>query len=154
MPDNINLKRYNEMNSPLKDNDSFLRKKFSARYRKFIKEHEEEYKKENEIMCAAFEKYENCEISLEELQIIKKKYDVLSKYPIQKIYIMLPIKIESWICCGFKRYNRKQKRWEHSDKVHLYSKLVRYKTWEDVNITWWDKIRFYLITGYKFQEEG
>ena len=128
--------------------------RFRARYHKFLKGHEEEYKKENEIIYDAYEKYNNCEIFLEELKLIKKKYDVLSKYPIQKFYIMLPIKIESWICCGFRRYNKKQKRWEHSDKVHLYSKLNRYKTWEDVNITWWDKIRFYLITGYKFQEEG
>ena len=152
MEDNINLKRYQETISALKDKDSFLSKRFSTRYKKFLKEHEEEYKKENDIMCAAFEKYENGEISLEELQIIKKKYDVLSKYPIQKFYIMLPIKIESWLCCGFKRYNRKQKRWEYSDKVHLYSKLIRYKTWENVNITLWDKVRFYLLTGYKFVE--
>lgn len=149
MTDNINLKRYYETNSPLKDCHSFFRKKFHTRYIKFLREHEEEYRKENEIIYVAREKYNNCEISLDDLELIKKKHDVLSKYPIAKFYIMLPIKIESWICCGFKRYNRKQKRWEHSNKVHLLSKLI-----DNTNFTWWDKIRFYLFTGYRFEEGG
>lgn len=36
----------------------------------------------------------------------------------------------------------------------MLSKLCRYETWDDVKITWWDKIRFWLITGYKFEKDG
>lgn len=51
-------------------------------------------------------------------------------------------------------YNPETKAWELDDNVHMLSKLCRHKTWDDVKITWRDKIRFWLITGYKFEKEG
>ena len=65
---------------------------------------------------------------------------------------MLPEEIHTWLCCGWKIYDKELKSWEINDKAHMLSKLCRYETWDDVKITWWDKIRFWLITGYRFVE--
>lgn len=79
-----------------------------------------------------------------------------SKYPKNKLgnlLFRLSVKFRSWLICGFLYVGDKRvvggKTW--NDNYHLLSKLCRYETWKDVKITWWDKIRFKIVTGYKFE---
>jgi hypothetical protein len=81
------------------------------------------------------------------------------KFPKGKVgtrLFRLNVKFRSWLICGFhyiKNENVKGGRtW--NDNYHLLSKLYRYESWNNVKITWWDKIRFKIITGYKFEEEA
>jgi len=80
----------------------------------------------------------------------------LRKYPNNKFGRLLfrfNEKIHSFLIIGFryiKDENIKDGRtWNNN--YHLFSKLCRYETWTDVKITWWDKIRFKIVTGYKFE---
>ena len=70
---------------------------------------------------------------------------------ISKFFIMLPVNFLTWLCCGWKIYDKKSKNWTINNKTHLHTKLCRYQTWDDVKITWWDKVRFWMITGYRFE---
>lgn len=77
------------------------------------------------------------------------------KHPIKYWWIKLPQIIEGWFIYGFKiKYDKSVVgHWTWIERYHLHTKLVRYKTWQNYRITWWDKIRFYLVTGYKFVNE-
>lgn len=77
------------------------------------------------------------------------------KHPIKLWWVRLPITIEAWFIYGFKiKYDKSVAgHWTWIERYHLHNKLARYKTWQNYRITWWDKIRFYLVTGYKFVNE-
>ena len=98
----------------------------------------------------AYRSYMDGGMSYQEYQKVRKNNDPLLSHPISRFFIMLPQEIQTWLCCGWKMYDKESKSWVLNDKVHMLSKLCRYETWDDVKITWWDKIRFWLITGYKF----
>ena len=44
--------------------------------------------------------------------------------------------------------------WTHIDRYHMMTKLCRYGSpmWPEYKFTWWDKLRFKWITGYKYEE--
>ena len=69
-----------------------------------------------------------------------------TKYPLGRYVWRLKEKIKCFIICGFTHHGTKL-----NDKYHLYTKLCRYKTWDDVKINKWDKVRFRIVTGYKFE---
>ena len=63
--------------------------------------------------------------------------------------VRIPFLIECWLCCGWKlHYNKELCCWEYGN-YHMMSKLCCH----DARITWWDKLRFKWITGYKYEEE-
>lgn len=88
--------------------------------------------------------------STDKFYLKKSKY---TKNKLGQLRFYLERKLRSWLICGFLYV--KDKRviggWTWNDNYHLFSKLCRYKTWESVKITWWDKIRFKIVTGYKFE---
>jgi hypothetical protein len=76
------------------------------------------------------------------------------KHPFKFKWMNLFKNIELWLICGFKiKYNKKNKCWVYSKHYHLLDKLCRYETAKNHRITWWDKIRFRIVTGYKFVKE-
>jgi len=78
------------------------------------------------------------------------------RYPtgrLGNLLFRLETKFITWLICGF-RYVKDEnvkggRTW--NDDYHLLSKLCRYETWKDIKITWWDKIRFRLITSQQFK---
>lgn len=80
----------------------------------------------------------------------------LNKFPKNKFGRLLfnyNEKIHSFLIAGFSyiKDDRVKGGRTWNDNYHLFSKLCRYETWGDVKITWWDKIRYKIITGYKFE---
>lgn len=147
---NINLQRYHD--SIGHAGKSLFNKWYRNKFEKFYRKHENEYNIKNEIVSDAYRLYMDGGMSKEEYTKVRKNNDPLLSHPISRFFIMLPEEIHTWICCGWKTYNKESKSWELNDKVHMLSKLCRYETWDDVKITWWDKIRFWLITGFRFVE--
>ena len=81
-----------------------------------------------------------CKCNLNENKVIMWLYNI-------------PRNFRSWIICGFRTKTdpiTKQKTW--TDNYHLFDKLCRYETWDDVKITTWDRFRFWYVTGYKFED--
>ena len=155
MSNNINLKRYhNAIRLSNLSETSFFNKWYFNNYKKFMKRHEKEYDAAREIIFNAYEKYERGEISLEKYSEMRERNEPINARPVSKFFIMLPEYILTWLCCGWKKYDRKSKSWVVNDSVHMTSKLNRYETWDNVKITWWDKIRFFLITGHRFEKNG
>lgn len=149
---NINLQRYHNAISHGSET-SFFNRWYHNNFEKFYKRHEKEYIESNKIICNAYDAYTKGEISNESYHEMRKTNDPLSIRPISKFLVMLPEYILTWLCCGRKKYDNKSKSWVMNDDVHMVSKLCRYETWDDVKITWWDRIRFLLITGYRFKKE-
>ena len=147
---NINLQRYYD--SIGHSGKSFFNKWYRKKFEKFYRKHENEYITKNEIVSDAYRLYMDGGISKEEYSKVRKDNDPLLSHPISRFFIMLPEEIHTWLCCAWKIYDKELKSWEINDKAHMLSKLCRYETWDDVKITWWDKIRFWLITGYRFVE--
>lgn len=79
-----------------------------------------------------------------------------NKYPKNKFgrfLFNISEKIKTFLIVGF-RYIKDEhvkggRTWNNN--YHLLSKLCRYETWDNIKITWWDKIRYRIITGYKFE---
>lgn len=147
---NINLQRYYD--SIGHSGKSFFNKWYRRNFEKFYKKHESEYNTKNEVVLEAYRSYMDGGMNYQKYQKVRKNNDPLLSHPISRFFIMLPQEIQSWLCCGWKMYDKESKSWELNDKVHMLSKLCKYETWDDVKITLWDKIRFWLITGYKFVE--
>jgi hypothetical protein len=82
-----------------------------------------------------------------------KRYKNIPRNKIGKIVISLNEKIICWLIFGFKYIKDERikghKTW--NDNYHLLSKLCRYESWDNVKINLWDKIRFKIVTGYKFE---
>ena len=147
---NINLVRYYDATGH-SEKASFYNKLYRHNMKKFMRKHDEEYKEKNKIVFEAHETYEEDKISLDEFYDIMKQNQPLNLHPISKFFIMLPVNFLTWLCCGWKIYDKKSKKWTINNKTHLHTKLCRYKPWDDVKITWWDKVRFWMITGYRFE---
>lgn len=73
--------------------------------------------------------------------------------------VNIPFRIECWLCCGWKlKYVPSdgicKGYWTYIDRYHMMTKLCRYGSpmWPEYRFTWWDKLRFKWITGYKYEE--
>lgn len=150
MSNNINLERYNKAitKSNLSET-SFFNKWYHNNFKKYMKKHKKEYGAAREIIFNAYEKYETGEITPEKYKEIRKINEPINARPISKFFVMLPENILNWLCCGWKKYDRKSKSWIKDDDAHMRSKLIK-----NIKMTWWDKIRFFLITGYRFEKNG
>ena len=92
----------------------------------------------------------------EKYKNIEKKYCPIYSHKFANWIVNIPFHIECWLCCGWKLYyDREMKRWTCIDRYHMVSKLCRcgHPAWPDYKFTWWDKLRFKWITGYKYEEE-
>jgi hypothetical protein len=69
-----------------------------------------------------------------------------TRFPLGRYVWRFKEKVKCFIICGFKQ------KGHFNDNYHLFSKLCRYKTWDDVKINLWDRIRFRIITGYRFEK--
>ena len=135
---NINLQRYHD--SVGHTGKSFFNKWYYKKFEKFYRKHENEYYTQNEIVLDAYRLYMDGGMSKEEYTKVRKNNDPLLSHPISRFFIMLPQEILTWLCCGWKIYNKESKSWELNDKSHMLSKLCRYENWDDVKLSWWDKI--------------
>ena len=132
---NINLHRYNNAITSGSET-SFFNRWYQNNFNKFYRKHEKEYQSSSATIFNAYEKYTRGEITHECYRDIRKLNDPLSIRPVLKFFIMLPEYILTWLCCGWKKYDRKSKSWVVNDNVHMMLKLCRYETWDDVKITW------------------
>jgi hypothetical protein len=143
---NINCKRYFEtINGTEK---TFLKKWHKKTFEKFYNNHKEEFELHHKTWLENYDKLSYDEFTKEE-----KKTDPTENHKIEYFFTQIPVKIERWLIMGFLYVKDKTvlggKTW--NDNYHLLSKLCRYEDWTDVKITWWDKIRFKLVTGYNFE---
>jgi hypothetical protein len=84
-----------------------------------------------------------------EYKDIQKHYCPMYTHKFLWFLVRIPFLIEGWLCCGWKlHYNKETRHWEYGE-YHMMSKLCC----RDARITWWDKLRFKWITGYKWEEE-
>ena len=77
------------------------------------------------------------------------------KHRIKKWWMSIPKNIESLIICGPKiKYSKNVLgKWNYIDRYHLFNRIIRSESnkWKNYRMTLWDKIRFYIITGYKYE---
>jgi len=144
----LNIQRYWDMHNESRGFFLKLNKKF---FNKFYKKFEKEFVEYNKKYVHVYES----NLSFDEMN--KQLEDLEKEQPtkVHKFYFFpanLCSNINSWLCCGFKWYDKKKHCKTWNDNYHMMSKLCRYETWDTVHITWWDKIRFKLTTGYKFEE--
>lgn len=82
-----------------------------------------------------------------------KRYNRFPKNKFGKMIFQITEGFRHWLIIGFKYIKddtvKGGRTW--NDNYHLLSKLCRYETWDDIKITWWDKIRYRIVTGYKFE---
>lgn len=85
-----------------------------------------------------------------EYKDIEKHYSPMHTHKFLWYLVKIPFLIECWLCCGLKlHYNKETRHWEYNHNYHMMSKLCC----RDARITWWDKLRFKWITGYKYEEK-
>ena len=152
---NINYHRYCDSIS-LKGHDkkTFL----NQWYRRGVKWFNERYEKEWENYYSLSQAYYNSQenqgrdmisiVTDEKYKFIQEHYIPFRRHKIIWTLVKVPSLIESWLCCGWKlHYNKEHRCWEYGE-YHMMSKLCHH----DARITWWDKLRFKWITGYKWED--
>lgn len=153
----INFYRYcNAITLPGYDKNTFLNKW----YRSNIKKFNQYFKKEWDNYHTLSRDYYNNEEAAGRYGIdivgdkvykdIEKHYSPMYTHKFLWYLTRIPFLIESWLCCGWRlHYNKESRHWEHVHNYHMMSKLCH----RDAHITWWDKLRFKWITGYKWEEK-
>lgn len=153
---NINYRRYcDSITFPDGcDKKTFLNQWYRRGAEWFI----EHYKKELDDYYAASQRYYDDEEAKgrygediacdEEYKNIKARLDPFERHKFVWTLVKIPSLIKSWLCCGWKRYNKESRNWEYGE-YHMMSKLCC----RNARITWWDKLRFKWITGYEYEEE-
>ena len=153
---NINYHRYcNSIGIEGHDKKTFL----NQWYLRGVKWFNERYEKEWENYYSLGQAYYNSQenqgrdmisiVTDEKYKFIQEHYIPFRRHKIIWTLVKVPSLIESWLCCGWKlHYNKESRHWEYGE-YHMMSKLCH----RDARITWWDKLRFKWITGYKYEEE-
>ena len=153
---NINYHRYcNSIGIEGHDKKTFL----NQWYLRGVKWFNERYEKEWENYYSLGQAYYNSQenqgrdmisiVTDEKYKFIQEHYIPFRRHKIIWTLVKVPSLIESWLCCGWKlHYNKEYHYWEYGE-YHMMSKLCH----RDARITWWDKLRFKWITGYKYEEE-
>ena len=154
---NINYERYcNSLGIKGHDKKTFL----NQWYRRGTKWFNERYEKEWENYCSLGQAYYKSQeskgrdgieiVADKEYKFIQEHYIPFKRHKIIWTLVRVPFLIECWLCCGWKlHYNKEHHCWEYDHNYHMMSKLCH----RDAHITWWDKLRFKWITGYKYEEE-
>lgn len=87
-------------------------------------------------------------VSDKEYKYIGKHYNPMYTHRFLWLLVKIPFLIESWLCCGWKlHYSKELPHWRYGE-YHMMSKLCH----RNARITWWDKLRFKWITGYKWED--
>lgn len=163
----INLNRYFDACSIKGMNKkTFLNKWRKYGFEKFYKLYEKEYQTYTEMTSVYYDEHvangmHGMDIvSSDGYKNIVKNYDPVNKHKV--IFFLLnrfPLEIECWLCCGWKlKYvpsdGLRKGYWTWIDRYHMMTKLCRYGSpmWLNYKFTWWDKLRFKWITGYKYEE--
>ena len=91
--------------------------------------------------------------------LIEETWNPIKRHKILWWIANIPFYIECWLCCGWKlKYVPAdgicKGYWTWIDSYHMLSKLCRVGSpmWPEYKFTWWDKLRFKWITGYKYEE--
>ncbi len=152
---NINYYRYcDSLSIKGHDKKTFL----NQWYRRGVKWFNERYEKEWENYYSLGQAYYNSQenqgrdmisiITDERYKFIQEHYIPFRRHKIIWTLVRVPFLIESWLCCGWKlHYNKEFRCWEYGE-YHMMSKLCHH----NARITWWDKLRFKWITGYKWED--
>lgn len=164
----INLDRYhNSIGVSRRENKTFLNKWHMWGWNKFCDIYRKEFDDYHLLTSYYYEK-ETAKgihgmdvVTSDGYKNIDNKFDPLKKHKI--VYFLLagiPQNIHFWLCCGWKlKYvpsdGIRKGHWEYFDRYHMMSKLCRYghPMWPEYRFTWWDKLRFKWITGYKYEEQ-
>lgn len=164
----INLQRYCDSIGirDFKTKKTFLKRWFWRGFNTFYKIYKQEFD-DYELISSDYYKKETAKgihgmdvVASDDYEQLKKKYDPVKRHKV--MYFMLvriPQNIQSWLCCGWKlKYVRPdgihKGYWTWIDRYHMMTKLCRYGSpmWPEYKFTWWDKLRFKWITGYKYKE--
>ena len=154
MVSNINYHRYCD-SIVLRgyDKNTFLNKWYRNNVKKFnqrFKNEWDNYHNLSQSYYAGEEATGRCGIDIvgdKEYKYIEKHYSPMNTHKFLWALTTFPRNIESWLCCGWKlHYDKELRHWDYGE-YHMMSKLCH----RDARITWWDKLRFKWITGYKWE---
>ena len=161
---NINLQRYYDSIGiqEFRTKKTFLKRWFWWGFHKFCEIYEQEFDDYQLLRSYYYEK-ETAKgihgmdvVASDGYKQIENNFDPVNKHKIMYfILVRIPQNINSWLCCGWRlHYDKKSKCWTSNDKYHMMTKLCRYGSpmWPEYKFTWWDKLRFKWITGYKYEE--
>ena len=152
---NINYHRYcNSLGIEGHDKKTFLNQWYRRGMKWFNKRYEKEWENYYSFAQAYYEVQKAKGrswvdiVADKEYKFIGQHYDPLKCHKFIWALIQIPHIIEYRLCCGWKlHYNKEYRCWEYGE-YHMMSKLCHH----DARITWWDKLRFKWITGYKWEE--
>lgn len=152
---NINYRRYcDSITLSMYDKNTFLNRWYRNNVKKFdqrFKNEWDNYYNLSNIYFSDEEAKGRCGIDIvgdKEYKDIEKHYNPVYTHKFLWYLAKIPFLIESWLCCGWKlHYDKESRRWEYGE-YHMISKLCL----RDARITWWDKLRFKWITGYKWED--
>ena len=154
---NINLDRYHEsLNIMERDKcQSKLQNSAHASLRRFIEKYENEYLKNSKVWLAVYESDVPYNERSKMLRLVERSYSPQYLRPVEYFFANLGNAFVHWLICGPNwHYDKMSKHWGWIDGYHLLTKLCRYETWKDVRINAWDRLRFRLVTGYKFEQNA
>ena len=154
--DSIGVSRYNK--------DTFLNH-WERKWKDWFFEH---YRKEANISQALTFAYHEKEtakgrhgmdvVADDEYKRIEESSNPIKVHKFIWWIVNIPFRIKCWLCCGWKlKYVPSdgicKGYWTYIDRYHMMSKLCRYGSpmWSEYKFTWWDKLRFKWITGYKYE---
>ena len=152
---NINYRRYcDSITLSMYDKNTFLNRWYRNNIKKFDRRFKNEWDNYYNLSNIYFSDEEakgRCGIDIvgdKEYKDIEKHYNPIYTYKLLWYLTKIPFLIECWLCCGWKlHYNKESRCWEYGE-YHMISKLCL----RDAHITWWDKLRFKWITGYKWED--
>lgn len=152
---NINYHRYyDSITFSGHDKKTFLNQWYRRGMKWFNKRYEKEWENYHSFAQAYYEVQEakgrdGIDIAADkEYKFIDQHYNPFKCHKFIWALVRIPCDIEGWLCCGWKlHYNKELRCWEYG-KYHMMSKLCH----PNARITWWDKLRFKWITGYKWEE--
>lgn len=164
----INLKRYfDSCGVSGMNKETFLNKWYRRGFQKFHNLYEKEFQTYSDLTSAYYDEHiakgmhVMDVVSSDGYKKLEKIYNPVNRHKVMYFFLAeMPIYIECWLCCGWKlKYvpsdGFRKGYWTWIDRYHMMSKLCRYGSpmWPDYKFTWWDKLRFKWITGYKYEEE-
>lgn len=162
----INTERYFDSIGVDKDPKTFLNKWYKWGIHKFFEAYKNEYD-DYYLLTSYYYDRETARgihpidvVASDSYKTIKKKFDPVNTHNIMYfLLVKIPRGIVDWLCCGWKlKYVPSngvcKGHWTWIDRYHMVTKLCRYGSpmWPEYKFTWWDKLRFKWITGYKYEE--
>lgn len=146
---NINTKRYFDACSISPSKKPFLKKWYDWNCNLFNKVFHSEWELYNktsfDYVCELLENHPEygggCWTQTQEYKELDEALNPIKVHKILWRITSFPNTLHSWLCCV---------GWNEEDKEtdrHMLTLLAC-----NAKLTWWDKLRYYLITGYKYEE--